>query len=344
MDWISDDEFGGPHARRTDPDTSHTAVPKKLGKQAIKILWSYADGSVLLPYQAYERAGFENGIRNNRGQRVSDLYQHDYIERVERRLSQNGNPAWAHRITAKGLWRLGLLMRPTLPELPIPMSYTSFHAYKTCPKRFWHAYLKKDIPKEVKTGAQWGGSKAHDALKRRLKLREPLPREFGHFESVCLGFEAHDSIKHLELELGIKHDGSPCDFWDPGVAIRGKLDLACSNSPHALLVDWKTGKPWEDATELKIQALLLQARYPDLTHLTGFYYWLRNGAIGTVHELDPAQSWLMVYDLMIAIAGRLKRVDWPADEGPLCPWCPVPKGIGQPLEPVCAHRREPPQR
>jgi hypothetical protein len=229
-----------------------------------------------------------------------------------------------------------------LPELPVVLSFTLMNDYRICPKRVWHKSIKKDIPEEVKTRAQKGGTKVHDALRKRMKLREPLPTEFANHEGVCTTLEQHESVKHLELKLGVRRDGTACDFFARDVALRGALDLTCSNSPCALLVDWKSGKPWEDPFELKVQSLLLAARYPDLKQFTGFYYWLRTGAVGTLHSLDPTRTWLEVCGLAKAIAGRVARLDFPPDEGPLCPWCPVPKGTGALLDPVCEFRKDPP--
>jgi PD-(D/E)XK nuclease superfamily len=231
-----------------------------------------------------------------------------------------------------------------IPDLPVVLSYTNLNAYGNCPKRFWHQYLKKDIPDEVKTRQQFGGTKVHEALKKRLKIREPLPQEFGHHEGVCYHLENHNSIKHMELKLGVRRNGTPCDFFAADVALRGVLDLACSAAPNCLLVDWKSGKPWEDPFELRVQALLLAAHYPELTRFTGFYYWLRTGGVGKTHDLDPAMTWQMVCNTAKAIQGRLGKHDFPADENALCPWCPVPKGVGGPLDPVCQFRKDPPPK
>lgn len=230
-----------------------------------------------------------------------------------------------------------------LPDLPIVLSYTSANDYLICPKRMWHQHLKKDIPKEIKTGAQFKGSGVHEHLKKRLKIREPLPREYQHHEGVCAYLEKHPSIKHMEVKLGVDRAGNPVDFFAPSVALRGVLDLACSSVPHGLLVDWKSGRVWENPLELKFQAVLLAARWPELTHITGFFYWLREGKVGTLHEIDPAAAWKTVREIAEAITARLRRGnDFPPDEGPLCPWCPVPKGDGAPLDPVCKFRKDRP--
>lgn len=231
-----------------------------------------------------------------------------------------------------------------LPSLPIVLSYTNISRYLNCPKQFWHRDVKKDLPDEIKTGEQFKGTQVHDALKKRLKIREPLPREFQQHEGICARLEKHHSIKRMELKLGVDCTGEPCDFFASNVALRGVLDLACTEAPNALLVDWKNGRRWEDALELRIQAILLAAAYPELTRIFGFYYWLRDGAVGQLHGLDPRPAWGLVHDIASAIAARLRRapIDFPPDEGPLCPWCPVPRGDGAPLDPVCRYRKDKP--
>ncbi len=226
-------------------------------------------------------------------------------------------------------------MEPLLPELPVILSYSNLSDYLTCPKRFFHKHVAKDIPHETKSAAQTSGTKVHEALKKRLKIREPLPEEFRQYKEVCATVENHNSIKHLEIKLGVYSDGRSCDFFDPAVRLRGTLDLAMLNSPTALILDWKTGKPWEDPFELQIQGLLLQAHYPDLTLVTGSYVWLREaGRVGPLYRLNAAETWGKVCDLAASIAHRIKANNWPPDDGPLCSYCPVPKI-------VCSFRRDP---
>jgi len=226
-------------------------------------------------------------------------------------------------------------VEPLLPSLPIPLSYTSLNDYEVCPKRFYHKHLAKDIPPENKSYAQLGGTAVHEALKKRLKIREPLPEEFKQYEGPCVAIESHDSIKHLELKLGVDASGQAVDFFGPRVRLRGALDVAMLSSPVALILDWKTGKPWEAPFELQVQGLLLKAKYPDLKLLTGAYVWLKEGGrVGPLYKLDAQKAWGDVCDRAASIAHRIKTNDWPADDGPLCAYCPVPKT-------VCHFRRDP---
>lgn len=87
-----------PHARRSDPDTSHDAVPVNITQQAWDVLQAYRDGAVLIDEQAYWRVGMEGH------QRCSDLRQRGLI--VDTRMrgrTQKGKSAMLCRITQAGL-------------------------------------------------------------------------------------------------------------------------------------------------------------------------------------------------------------------------------------------------
>lgn len=232
-------------------------------------------------------------------------------------------------------------MTEALPQLPFPVAYQHFSDYLTCPKRFNHRYVAKDSPKEVKSRQQSGGINVHDAFKKRLKLREPLPPEFADYEPMCRDLDADTtSHKEVELALGCTRNGQPTSFFDDNVALRGRIDLVLVRSPLAVIIDWKTGKPWDDPLELKIQALLLRIHKPELDKVQAFYQWLRTGKSGTVYrgkEMDPAAIWESVHRMMTSMAFRISTQDWPADENPLCAWCPVSKA-------QCQFRKDPPQR
>lgn len=231
------------------------------------------------------------------------------------------------------------------PDFPIPLSYSAINDYLICPKRFYHNYLAKDIPKETKSFQQTSGTLAHEALKKRIKIKEPLPAEFQHWEPMCQEIDAHPAPKYSELQLGIDENGSPCDFFAPQVKLRGAIDLALVEQA-CMLLDYKTGKPREDPLELYIQGLLIAARFPEVQKVSGAYVWLRENRMGPVYEVHLAPAWAKVTNIVKSMAARVPLLNWPADDGPLCAWCPVPKppssGTTGALFPACIHRKDPP--
>lgn len=89
------------HARDSDPDTSHAAVPKHITEQALIILFAYRGGDPLLDVDAYRLAGFGPTARD--GQRCSDLRSAGLIERTGvKALTPSRKSGYLCRITPLG--------------------------------------------------------------------------------------------------------------------------------------------------------------------------------------------------------------------------------------------------
>jgi hypothetical protein len=88
-----------PHARLTDPLTSHEAIPVNLSLQAFRVLRAY----ILVPYPLLDHdVGHLVGIPDGH-QRCSDLRKAGYIERTgERRRTPSGAAGYTCRITPAG--------------------------------------------------------------------------------------------------------------------------------------------------------------------------------------------------------------------------------------------------
>jgi len=90
-----------PHARPTDPNTSHAAIPPNITDQAWKILQVYKNGRELLDHDAYEQAGYGPNARD--GQRCSDLRAAGLIARTGNRgITPSGKAGHLCRITEEG--------------------------------------------------------------------------------------------------------------------------------------------------------------------------------------------------------------------------------------------------
>ena len=85
------------HARNTDPDTSHLAVPLNVTEQSLFVLRAYKTGLHLLDEEAYARVGWKGH------QRCTDLRRLKFIERCGRKNTPFGKAAYLCRITPAGL-------------------------------------------------------------------------------------------------------------------------------------------------------------------------------------------------------------------------------------------------
>lgn len=211
-----------------------------------------------------------------------------------------------------------------LQRLPV-VTYTFLNDLENCARKAHHKHVLKDIKKESSPQLEWG-SKVHDAMDERITNGVPLPADMKAAEPVVKTLdELKQSFKvKAELMLGVRIDGSPCDFFDNAVWARGKADVAVVDPPHAWIVDWKTGKVREEPFELEVHALLLMQNDPRITHVLGQFFWMQDSRIGKCYDitnLDPVKG--KIANLYAKAQHYNQSGVWPPRKNPLCPWCPV---------------------
>lgn len=206
-------------------------------------------------------------------------------------------------------------------------SYTLLDAFENCNYKGFRKYLAQGdlrVP-YVEGPAQAWGNYTHTAFEKRISYGEPLPPDLEHFEHAVQLMLPREP--RAELKLGIRANGQPCTFHDcqDGDG-RGKLDVVMMDGQRALIIDWKTStKPREDPKELAIQALLLKAKYPELTKITAHYMWLTPNKLGRAHDVSNTDAtWRRVQGIVANIRQKMAADYWPKNENPLCPWCEVP--------------------
>lgn len=215
-------------------------------------------------------------------------------------------------------------MSLTPSKLP-PISHTFHQNYEQCPRKAYHINIARDLKREETKEMKWGIA-VHGAFERRLNYGDRFPEGFERYEDFCHFPDTYE-IK-AELKLGMREDGTSCDFFDPDVWARGVIDVLCTvpNKPTAIIIDQKTGKVREDPSELELHAVLLKAKMPGLVSIKGWYNWLASHEMGTVHDLSNTNSKLKE---MRATRAEMQRAlalgerAFPPKQTPLCGWCPV---------------------
>lgn len=201
------------------------------------------------------------------------------------------------------------------------LSHTFLSNYENCPRKAWHMYVAKDLPRESPTPEMEAGIVAHTAFETALKCNLPERAPDPKLATMIL---QSDGLKHFEWEVGIVESGTAIGFWTQTVWFRGKLDVAIVAPPNALIIDWKTGKPREDPTELQRFAIMLQSHYPSVEIIAGAYVWLNHGGMGPLHDLsDTVTPMRKIKTLDASIKARDAYKEWNPTPNPLCAWCPV---------------------
>lgn len=200
-------------------------------------------------------------------------------------------------------------------------SYSFLNKFLQCPHEAWHHYVLKDVP-YVETEAQKKGNEAHKALEDRLKGK-PLPKHLDRYEFFIKPLLRYEKIEP-EMKLGVTATGDPCGFFAGNVAGRGKIDVPIMVKDSAVLLDWKTGKVWEDPFELQVQAVLLKAHRPELKRITGSYVWLGESRVGVIYDLtDTQKTWNKINETMNEVEWADAEAYWEKKPGKLCAYCPV---------------------
>jgi hypothetical protein len=216
---------------------------------------------------------------------------------------------------------------------PFVFTYSNLNCYEdVCPHQFYRRYLAKDLGPFVETEAIKEGNDIHAAFELRVGGGKPLPdrfRQWEHFARPLDNLPGTPKIK-VEMKLGITAQGKSCDFFDANVFGRGKADVVVINGDRAAMIDWKGGgnSKYEKPFELEIHALMLRARYSNLTSIVGQYAWLKENRMSQTYDLsDFGGTWARVNNIVERIKDDVVAGEFKKRPGPLCggAWgsCPV---------------------
>lgn len=211
-------------------------------------------------------------------------------------------------------------------KLPV-LSYSFLNNFLNCPKKAFHLYVAKDLPKQPETPELAYGNAVHTAMEKSIKSDSTVlvPPEWLKFVRPLLDRKRTDDVRAEDM-LGMTKEGVTCTFFAPAVWLRGKADVVCLSSDRrtALFLDWKTGKVREDPHELWIQAVLLKAAVPPLQAIRGAYVWLKENRMGQPYDLsDTGPALAKVRATAEKISECMIKQDWEPTPNPLCGWCPV---------------------
>jgi hypothetical protein len=214
----------------------------------------------------------------------------------------------------------------------LPWSFSKLKAFEICPRQGYAKYISRELP-YVETEAQHKGNEFHKAMEDRIKEGMPILGEYAWAEDYVPRQVKPDDILLAEVPLDLNVNGEPLpkghakhERW-----FTCKIDvLQIEDDDVCWLIDWKTGKPWEDSDQLNLYSVVVKAHYPHVRHWRGFYVWLREQRVGMVHTLSPGRA-------AHKLRERIERVDVSdtPKKNPLCPWCAVARcenytgGIGK---------------
>lgn len=206
-------------------------------------------------------------------------------------------------------------------------SFSALNNFETCPKKFWHLRVQKDVKEEEGPAIQYG-KKVHKAFELYVSRGKKLPTEFQHMEPYVERFRTVHHMAKVEQQLAINADFQPTGWFDKDVWCRAVIDLAVIGDKTALLVDYKTGKMKDDGfTQLKLAAAIFMLHFSTVETVQVAYLWTENSgklSKDSFHRSEMAEMWNDLLPRVNAFREAHQRDNFPAKPSGLCRnWCPV---------------------
>lgn len=207
-------------------------------------------------------------------------------------------------------------------------SYTAIKQYNSCPKRYYHQRITKEV-KDQPGAATVYGERVHKQLEDYLKApANALPAESVALKPLCDMFteQVQGSGQILvEQEYTLNSNLEPTSWFAPDAWLRFKLDvLVVRDNNTAIVADWKTGKRRPDFDQLEMFALAVFKFWPEVTKVSSLFIWTKENAIDKeIYRREHEDAmWTKLMTNIHRIEKSLETDNWPAKPSGLCKFCP----------------------
>lgn len=207
-------------------------------------------------------------------------------------------------------------------------SYTAIKQYNSCPKRYYHQRITKEV-KDQPGAATVYGERVHKQLEDYLKApANALPTESAALKPLCDMFteQVQGSGQLLvEQEYTLNSNLEPTSWFAPDAWLRFKLDvLVVRDNNTAIVADWKTGKRRPDFDQLEMFALAVFKFWPEVNKVSSLFIWTKENAIDKeIYRREHEDAmWTKLMTNIHRIERSLETDNWPAKPSGLCKFCP----------------------
>lgn len=222
------------------------------------------------------------------------------------------------------------------PQKVFPMSFSRLSTFESCPSKFDYLYVTKSI-KDADNEFTIYGTRVHEAMEKYgraitggvedkavLELAD-LPEDVKKFAPLVDRVAAQKGTHLFEHQFAIDRNKQPCDWFGDTVWIRGIADVLVIDGHRAWCLDWKTGKPKSNPTQLQLFAALTFAHFPEIEEVRTSFVWLNHDDV-----TNATYTRRMADHLWLALTPRFDKVQevvdlgvFPAKPSGLCRWCPA---------------------
>lgn len=204
-------------------------------------------------------------------------------------------------------------------------SYSKIKGYESCPKRYFHTTIKKDVKEEESEHLTYGNA-VHEALANAISGKADLPKPYAHLQDWVDKVTAGSASILVEQQLAITRELNPTEWFGKNAWFRGIADVIKISGPVAVVLDWKTGKIQEDGVQLALMAQCVFAHHPDIQKIRTEFVWLKEDATTRADftRADMVGVWAGLLPRVKLLEEAYTSSNFPPKPGNLCRrWCPV---------------------
>lgn len=211
-----------------------------------------------------------------------------------------------------------------MPSKPEAWSYSRLTGFETCPKKFHALSVAKTVKDPPNEHTDYG-TEVHLAFANRVKKAKPLPLHLRQHEKLLAQLAAAPGEKIVEQKVAINANFAPTGWFDNDVWCRVISDLTVLNAPKGAMFDYKTGKVYDDFTQLRLAGAVIFQLAPEIEELTLAYIWTKNRSV-TKEAMNRGQVqgfWADILPRVNRYQAAFDKQEFPARPGIHCKWCPV---------------------
>lgn len=202
-------------------------------------------------------------------------------------------------------------------------SYSRLTSYETCPRRYYGISVAKTLVEEPSEAMQ-SGNDLHKAFELYLKRGTMLPLHLRHYGPILSKIAAAPGEKIVEQQIALNAKWEPVEWFAKDTWLRVKSDLTQLNGPAAICWDWKTGRPSQDFTQLRLNAAVTFHLAPEVNSISMAYLWTKTKLVDTKQILrsEVPAVWSEILPRVEKYQKAHQEMAFPARQNYFCKGCP----------------------
>ncbi len=199
-------------------------------------------------------------------------------------------------------------------------SYSALRNFETCPRRYYNYNVAKHV-KEPEGPQLLEGKRLHEVFEARIKQAAPLPLGYGQYEGMLARFVGAAGVTYAEQKLAITSSFQPSAYFGKQVWFRTQVDAAKVRPDGvATIIDWKTGRPSMDMTQLQLMSAAMFIHQPAVMRVKAALVFLNHETAERAEftREDQAEIWGEILPRVRAVEKARQTQEYPPIPSGLC--------------------------